>query len=686
MTTLTHLECTRCARRFEAGRVWNLCDCGGPLAARYDLDRARQSWNRDWISNGPSSIWRYAPVLPVSKPAAMVTLGEGMTPLIRLPRLGERAGLSDLWLKDDGVNPTGAFKARGLACAVSMAVELGIGEVALPSAGNAASALAAYAAAAGVKAHIFLPRDVPQSNYVECRSFGAEVTLVDGLIGDCARLAREGCARHGWFDMSTLAEPYRVEGKKTMGYELAEQFRWSLPDAVLYPTGGGVGLIGMWKAFAELETLDWVAGKPPRMIAVQVEGCQPVVRAFEQGRTECEPWQNAWTVAAGLRVPNPLGGPMILDALRASGGTAVSVSDQAALDAGIDLASLEGIFVAPEGAACVAALPKLVASGALKAGERVVVYNTGAGLKYLEAYSTRFPRGAAGEQDKLGGLITPRWAARRLLAQPAVDVGFDLRQHRRIAEQVARSEVGVVLVEQVDRAQRHSVGQRGVPGAHPRPVLADAIQPRHHAAFQRGVNHRFRGGGEPVAGEPLGKALVQPCREVPQSGDAGVNDLVRESAARGGARRGLDHRHADAPVVLAAAPFGGVGGAAVGIQRLNDGRQPLLDPASQLVGDARVLLFQHRQDGAGRLRVEFGLVVAQHEAGAELAAAAGIPLSFALGALEETLDGGVVLLCEGLLPILDRAAHVVASIGGQSGHGQQPGMPAMKLNQGLQPR
>jgi threonine synthase len=408
MTTLPHLECTRCARRFEAGRAWNLCGCGGPLTARYDLERARQSWSRDWVNNGPSNLWRYAPVLPVSKPSAMISLGEGMTPLVRVPRLGERLGASDLWVKDDGVNPTGSFKARGLACAVSMALELGIRKVAIPSAGNAASALAAYAAAAGIEAHIFMPRDVPQSNFIECKSFGARVTLVDGLIGDCARMVAQGAAKEGWFDFSTLKEPYRIEGKKTMGYELAEQFRWALPGAVLYPTGGGVGLIGMWKAFAELEALGWVAGKRPKMIAVQMEGCQPVVRAFEQGRSQCEFWRDAWTLASGLRVPQPLGDFLVLDAIRASGGVAIAVSDQEALDAGLELAALEGVFAAPEGAACVAALPKLIARGALDAAERIVIYNTGAGLKYLEAWSTRFPREAPGDQDKLGGLITPR--------------------------------------------------------------------------------------------------------------------------------------------------------------------------------------------------------------------------------------------------------------------------------------
>jgi threonine synthase len=289
-----------------------------------------------------------------------------------------------------------------------MALELGIKKVAIPSAGNAASAMAAYAAAAGIESHIFMPRDVPQANYIECKAFGSKVTLVDGLISDCAKIVNAGRETEGWFDVSTLKEPYRIEGKKTMGYEVAEQMGWELPDAIFYPTGGGVGMIGMWKAFEEMEALGWISKKRPKMIAVQVEGCQPVVRAFEQGEQRSQFWDNAHTVAAGLRVPKPLGDFLILDAVRSSGGTAIAVSDTELIDAGIQLASDEGMFVAPEGAACVSALEKLLASGFLKRNERIVIYNTGAGLKYLEAYSTRFPRTASGEQDKLGGLITPR--------------------------------------------------------------------------------------------------------------------------------------------------------------------------------------------------------------------------------------------------------------------------------------
>jgi threonine synthase len=361
------------------------------MLVRYDLSRARVEWNRDDIARGPNSMWRYAPVLP-ARAESIVSLGEGMTPLLRTRRLGARLGADRLYVKDEGLNPTGSFKARGLSCAISMAVELGIRKVAIPSAGNAASALAAYAAAAGIEAHIFMPRDVPQSNYIECRAFGANVTLVDGLISDCARIVSAGCATEGWFDISTLKEPYRIEGKKTMGYELAEQMDWQLPDAIFYPTGGGVGIIGMWKAFEEMEALGWIGPARPKMIAVQVEGCQPVVRAFENGASRSQFWDNAHTVASGLRVPKPLGDFLILDAVRESLGTALAVSDDELLDAGALLASDEGLFIAPEGAACVAALAKLLASGFLKSSERIVIYNTGAGLKYSEAYSARFPR------------------------------------------------------------------------------------------------------------------------------------------------------------------------------------------------------------------------------------------------------------------------------------------------------
>src|SRR6266404_1282469 len=302
MTFVTHLECTRCARHYEAGQPHNLCQCGGPLYVRYDLAAARREFSRDAVAAGPKTMWRYSGVLPSQTP---VSLGEGLTPMIHATRLGAKYATDSLYVKDEGLNPTGSFKARGLSCAISMVRELGVKKVAIPSAGNAASALAAYAAAAGIESHIFMPQDVPQSNYIECKAFGSKVTLVDGLISDCAKIVNAGRETEGWFDVSTLKEPYRIEGKKTMGYEVAEQMGWELPDVIFYPTGGGVGIIGMWKAFEEMEALGWIGKKRPKMIAVQVEGCQPVVRAFEKGEQRSQFWENAHTVAAGLRVPKP---------------------------------------------------------------------------------------------------------------------------------------------------------------------------------------------------------------------------------------------------------------------------------------------------------------------------------------------------------------------------------------------
>ncbi len=389
MPHVTHLECSLCATRFEAHRIHNLCSCGGTLFVCYDLPAIRATWTRDEVRSSRPDLWRYLPVLPPQRTESIVSLGEGMTPLIRTPRLGAAIGAEQLWVKDEGLNPTASFKARGMTTAITMAKELGIRKIAIPSAGNAASAAAAYAAAAGLEAHIFMPRDVPQSNYIECKTLGATVTLVDGLISDCARIVSERKDQEGWFDMSTLKEPYRVEGKKTMGYEVAEQFDWELPDAIFYPTGGGVGMIGMWKAFDELEQLGWIGIRRPKMIAVQAAGCQPIVRAFEQGAARSEFWQNASTIAAGLRVPKPLGDVLILNILRESAGTAIAISDEEILDAGQELASLEGIFAAPEGAACVSAARKLIAGQFLKATDRMVLYNTGSGLKYLDAYAAR---------------------------------------------------------------------------------------------------------------------------------------------------------------------------------------------------------------------------------------------------------------------------------------------------------
>ena len=402
MTTVTHLECSACGKRREAGQLHNLCECGNPLLVRYDLAKAQTEWSREHLKDAPNTMWRYAPVLPVRD--SIVSLGEGMTPLLKTSRMG----LPDLWIKDEGLNPTGSFKARGLSCAISMCKELGVRKVAIPSAGNAASALAAYAAAAGMEAHIFMPKDVPEANFLECKAFGANVTLVDGLISDCGKIVAARKDAEGWFDVSTLKEPYRIEGKKTMGYEVAEQLGWQLPDVIFYPAGGGVGLIGMWKAFEEMEALGWIGPKRPKMIAVQAAGCAPIVRAFERGEPRSEFWDNAQTVAAGLRVPKALGDFLVLDACRKSHGTAVAVSDRDMVDASLDLAAKEGIFAAPEGGACVAALKHLLSTGFLHPEERMVIYNTGAGLKYAEAFSTRFLRHSESEQDKLGGLITPR--------------------------------------------------------------------------------------------------------------------------------------------------------------------------------------------------------------------------------------------------------------------------------------
>ena len=387
---VTHLECSRTGERFEAGKIHNLSTAGWPLLVRYDLEKVRREWDRDSLRDAPRTMWRYAPVLPVRSKENIVSLQEGFTPLHRLHRLGERFECDDLWLKDEGVNPTLTFKARGVSCAISMCRELGIRKVAIPTAGNAGGAAAAYAAAAGIEAYVFMPRDVPVANFIEARVFGAHVTLVDGLISDCAKRVAEGKATEGWFDLSTLKEPYRIEGKKTMGLEAAEQFGWKLPDAIFYPTGGGVGIIGMWKAFEELEELGWIGSKRPKMIAVQAEGCPPIVRAFEQNAEFSEFYQNASTIASGLRVPKALGDFLVLRAVRESGGTAVTVSDDETMQATERLAESEGLFVAPEGGACIAALKKLRKSGFLGKNDRILIYNTGSGYKYIDVWSQHY--------------------------------------------------------------------------------------------------------------------------------------------------------------------------------------------------------------------------------------------------------------------------------------------------------
>ena len=401
------LICSRSGESYQPNQLMNLSKAGAPLLVKYDLAAVRSQWNKTDLGRAVPGMWRYAPVLPADG-NDIISLQEGWTPLLRAGALERKLGFANLWVKDEGRNPTDSFKARGLSCAVTMAKKLGAQKLAIPSAGNAAGALAAYAAKAGLEAYIFMPQDVPQANFIECKSFGAHVTLVDGLISDCGRIVAERKQQEGWFEVSTLKEPYRIEGKKTMGYEIAEQFDWQLPDAILYPCGGGVGLIGMWKAFTELEELGWIGKKRPKMIAVQAAGCAPITRAYEQSAESSEFWQNAHTVASGLRVPKALGDFLILKAVRESGGTAVSISDSEMLDAALQLADSEGIFPAPEGGACVAAAQHLLQTDFLKPQEKVVVYNTGSGYKYLEAFSSRFPRHTVSEQDKLGGLITPR--------------------------------------------------------------------------------------------------------------------------------------------------------------------------------------------------------------------------------------------------------------------------------------
>src|SRR5581483_8960614 len=354
---VTHLECARCGTRYEPNRLYNLCAaCGKPLLVRYDLAKAAESLKREDLKNRPSSLWRYREVLPVVNDENVITLGEGWTPVIHANRLGTALGMPRLYIKDESLNPTGAFKARGLCLAISMAKELGVKKVAIPSAGNAAGAMAAYAARAGMEAHIFMPADTPAANRIECVELGAHVTLIDGLITDCGAEVAKRKDAEGWFDVSTLKEPYRIEGKKTMGYELAEQFNWELPDAILYPTGGGTGLVGMWKAFVEMEQMGWIGSKRPKMFTVQASGCAPIVRAFENGWDEAPEFENAHTVAAGLRVPRAIGDFIMLDILRRSGGGAVAVSDEELIAATRQIGAAEGIFCAPEGAACLPVL------------------------------------------------------------------------------------------------------------------------------------------------------------------------------------------------------------------------------------------------------------------------------------------------------------------------------------------
>jgi threonine synthase len=379
----THLECTATGERFESEQLIGLSSAGKPLFAKYDLDEVRPRFAMSDVRNRRADLWRYAEVLPVRNPGARIALGEGWTPLIDAPRTAKRIGVRRVWVKDEGQNPTGSFKARGLCLAVSRALELGAEAVALPSAGNAGSAAAAYGAAAGLPVHVVVPSDTPRPILEEMNALGADVQLLDGLISDCGAVVKKGVEQKGWFDLSTLKEPYRVEGKKTMGYELVEQLEGRLPDAIVYPTGGGTGLIGMWKAFDEMEQLGWIGSERPKMFSVQAAGCAPMVRAWESGADHAEVWEGAATYASGLRVPGAVGDFLILDALRASGGGAVAVPDHLMAEWVAKLGADTGIFAAPEGGAVAAAVPMLMEGGHISQDDEVVLFNTGSGLKYV---------------------------------------------------------------------------------------------------------------------------------------------------------------------------------------------------------------------------------------------------------------------------------------------------------------
>ncbi|HTC92580.1 MAG TPA: threonine synthase [Terriglobales bacterium] len=401
MSKVIFLECSKCAEKIPAGKPATVCPKdGGVLYARYDLAAIKKTFTPAALAGRRCDLWRYAEVLP---DAESVSLGEGFTPMLASREY------RNVYVKDEGLNPTGSFKARGLCVAITMAKAYGIKKVAVPSAGNAASALAAYAAAAGIEAHIFMPRDVPRANLVECQSYGAKVTLVDGLISDCARMVNERKQAEGWFDISTLKEPFRVEGKKTMGYEVVEQLNWKVPDAIIYPTGGGVGLIGMWKAFEEMEALGWIGSEGPKMIVVQSSGCAPIVKAFDEHRVSAEAWANADTLAAGLRVPKPYGDYIILDILKKSRGTAVAASDAEIFEAVQHWARTEGVFAAPEGAAALVAYQKLRGSGFLTENDVTVLFNTGSGLKYIDVIDGAAKKSVASQPAarNIGGIIGP---------------------------------------------------------------------------------------------------------------------------------------------------------------------------------------------------------------------------------------------------------------------------------------
>jgi threonine synthase len=398
---IDHLECTKCGASIDAARPQTVCPKdGGVLYVRYKLSALKSSFKPASLVGRAPNLWRYAEVLPEVEP---VSLGEGFTPVL------PSREFPSVYIKDEGMNPTGSFKARGMSVAVAMAKSYGLKKLATPSAGNAGSALAAYAAAAGIEAHIFMPKDVPLANRVECEMYGANVTLVDGLISDCARMVAERKDTEGWFDVSTLKEPFRVEGKKTMGYEVAEQLGWRMPQGIIYPTGGGVGLLGMWKAFEEMQDLGWIGAERPQMIAVQAAGCAPIAKAWDDAKPAAEFWPNAATQAAGLRVPKPYGDYLILDILKKSGGVALTVTDDEIMDAVRQWARVEGVFAAPEGAAALAAYRKLRDSTFFGPDDKVVLFNTGSGLKYLDVIESqkKSEQQFAPASRQIGGIIGP---------------------------------------------------------------------------------------------------------------------------------------------------------------------------------------------------------------------------------------------------------------------------------------
>jgi len=386
-STFSHLECSKCGVKYSKTELHNLSPCCTlPLFPQYDLEKAKSILHKKDLKSRESNMWRYREIMPVEFKENIISLGEGWTPLVQANRLGELKGFSNLYLKNESINPTGSFKDRGMSVAISKAREFHLKNIAIPTAGNAGGSAAAYAAKAGQEAFIFMPNDTPKAFQVECDQYGANVEMIDGLISDCGKIVGERKEKEGWFDISTLKEPYRVEGKKTMGYELAEQFNWELPDVIIYPTGGGTGIIGMWKAFDEMETMGWIGSHRPKMISVQAKGCSPIVDAFDQGLDRAQPFQNPKTSALGLRVPSAIGDFLILNSIRESEGIALSVTDDELMTGTKEIGSSEGIFSAPEGGATVAALPKLLDRGIIKPNDRIVLFITGSGLKYVDLF------------------------------------------------------------------------------------------------------------------------------------------------------------------------------------------------------------------------------------------------------------------------------------------------------------